>query len=58
MRVMTGIEGSYNSYLYKYCQPAQYETWKDVVFKNKIQLEVVDNLMILPWDRIAPVWKY
>ncbi len=55
MRVMTGIEGSYNSYLYRYCQPAQYETWKDVVFKNKIQLEVVDNLIILPSDRIALV---
>ncbi len=48
MRVMTGIEGSYNSCLYKYSQPAQYETWQDVVFKNKIQLQVVDNLMILP----------
>jgi hypothetical protein len=48
MTVMTGIEGSYDSYLYRYCQPAKYDTWKDVVFKNKILLEVVDNLMILP----------
>ncbi len=48
MTVITGIEGSYNSHLYKYCQPAGYETWKDVVWKNKIQLEVVDNLLILP----------
>jgi hypothetical protein len=48
MTVMTDIEGSYNSYLYRYCQPAKYETWKDVVFKNKIQLDVVNNLVILP----------
>ena len=48
MTVMTDIEGSYNSYLCRYCQPAKYETWKDVVFKNKIQLEVVDHLVILP----------
>ncbi|MCY7366969.1 MAG: hypothetical protein LH474_02330 [Chamaesiphon sp.] len=50
MTVMTGIEGLYNSHLYSYCQPAVYETWKDVVWKNKIQLEVVDNLIILPHE--------
>ena len=50
MQVMTGIEGSYNSYLYRYCQPATYETWKEVVWKNKIQLDVVDNLIILPQE--------
>ena len=48
MTVMTDIKGSYNSYLYRYCQPAKYETWEDVVFTNKIQLEVVDHLVILP----------
>jgi hypothetical protein len=47
MSVMTGIEGSYNSYLYKYCQPTNYETWKEVVWRNKIQLEVVNNLIVL-----------
>lgn len=48
MTVMTGIEGNYNSSINCYCQPASYETWKEVLIKNKIQLEIDNNLVILP----------
>jgi hypothetical protein len=48
MAVMTGIEGEYNSSLYQYRPPARYSDWSEVVFKNKIQLEVGTNLTILP----------
>jgi hypothetical protein len=48
MAVMTGIEGRYDSLLTKYCPPANYQTWKEVIVKDKIKLEVVTNLIILP----------
>ncbi|AFY93737.1 hypothetical protein [Chamaesiphon minutus] len=48
MQVMTGIEGTYNSQLDRYCQPREYETWKEVVSKNKIQLHTNYNLIVLP----------
>jgi hypothetical protein len=48
MTVMTGIEGEYNPQIHSYCQPAKYETWKNVVLKNKLQLAVADNLIVLP----------
>jgi hypothetical protein len=48
MTVMTGIEGTYNPAIDRYCQPREYATWKEVVLKNKIQLEVASNLMVLP----------
>ncbi len=48
MKVMTGIEGRYDCQTFKYHPLTDYETWKDVVIKNKIQLEVIDNLTILP----------
>jgi hypothetical protein len=47
MEVMTGIEGRYNSRTYHYCQPDEYQTWKEVVFKNKIQLEIKNNFIVL-----------
>jgi hypothetical protein len=46
--VMTGIEGSYNSQINHYTQPRGYATWKEVVIKNRIQLEVFNNLLVLP----------
>ncbi|WP_310489217.1 hypothetical protein [Chamaesiphon sp. VAR_69_metabat_338] len=46
--VMTGVEGKYDSLANKYLPPAGYETWKEVVSKNKIQLEIASNLVILP----------
>jgi hypothetical protein len=48
MEVMTGITGAYNPQLHRYCQPSRYDTWKDAIYKNKIQLEVIDRLIILP----------
>jgi hypothetical protein len=48
MTVMTGIEGVYDPNTNKYLPPAGYETWKEVVRKNKIQLEVAKNIIILP----------
>jgi hypothetical protein len=48
MQVMTGIEGRYDTRLARYCQPAEYDIWQDVVLKNKIQLEVANNLIVLP----------
>lgn len=48
MMVMTGIEGTYDSHLNRYYQPEAYETWKEVVLKNKIQLQIANNLMVLP----------
>lgn len=48
MQVMTGIEGIYNPQINCYCQPVQYENWQDVILKNKIELEVVNNLVVLP----------
>jgi hypothetical protein len=46
--VMTGIEGTYDSHTNKYHPPAEYETWEEVVRKNKIQLEIANNLLVLP----------
>jgi hypothetical protein len=46
--VMTGVEGNYDSLANKYRPPAGCETWKEVVSKNKIQLEIASNLVILP----------
>ena len=48
MAVMTGIEGSYNSQINQYSQPRVYATWEEVVSKNRIQLAVVNNLLVLP----------
>jgi hypothetical protein len=48
MEVMTGIEGRYDPLRSHYCPPATYQTWKEVVSSNKIQLEVNDNFIVLP----------
>ncbi|WP_309741772.1 hypothetical protein [Chamaesiphon sp. OTE_20_metabat_361] len=48
MQVMTGIEGIYNPQLDRYCQPVEYENWRDVISKNRIQLEIANNLIVLP----------
>jgi hypothetical protein len=48
MAVMTGIEGRYDPRSNRYSPPAEFSTWKEVVSKNKIQLEVANNLMVLP----------
>jgi hypothetical protein len=48
MAVMTGIEGSYDPLINCYSPPAGFYHWDEVVSKNKIQLELANNLMILP----------
>ena len=48
MMVMTGIEGNYDRQRFQYCPPATYFTWKDTISRHKLQLEVRDNLSILP----------
>lgn len=46
--MVTGIEGSYDRQRYKYLPPVGSETWKEVIIKHKIKLEVADNLIVLP----------
>ncbi len=48
MAVMTGFEGKYDPRINHYSPPAGYTDWGEVVSKNKIQLEVANNLTILP----------
>ena len=48
MTVMTGIEGYYNTTQNTYNPPKEYRNWENVVLKNRIQIEVKDNLFVLP----------
>jgi hypothetical protein len=48
MAVMTGIAGEYDPRINHYRPPARYSDWGEVVSKNKIQLAVEHNLLILP----------
>jgi hypothetical protein len=48
MTVMTGIEGQYDPKTYQYRPPSGYRTWIEVVVKNRIAIEVQENLMIFP----------
>ncbi|WP_310483446.1 hypothetical protein [Chamaesiphon sp. VAR_48_metabat_403] len=48
MMVMTGIEGIYHPHTFQYCPPATYSTWKDAISRHTLQLNVRDNLSILP----------
>jgi hypothetical protein len=48
MAALTGIEGRYNVATNTYDPPEGYGTWEEVVSKNGIQLDVSDNLMLLP----------
>ncbi len=50
MRVMTGIESKYDSCAYQYLPPAEYSDWRDVVFKNKVQIEAQDNVIVFSID--------
>ncbi len=47
MAVMTGIEGKYDISTNQYNPPAEYKNWQEVVLKNKVQIEVRENLSIL-----------
>jgi len=46
MAVMTGIQGNYNVQTNTYRQNEECENWEAVVIKNKIQLDVKDNLLV------------
>lgn len=46
MSVMTGVEGSYNQASNCYEPPKSYSNWGSVVAKNKLKLEVGENLRI------------
>ena len=48
MAVMTGTEGSYNPRSYTYDPPREYRNWEQVVRKNQLQIQVADNLLVLP----------
>ncbi len=48
MTVMTGITGEYDPKINHYRPPTGYTDWGEVISRNKIQLEVVDNLIVLP----------
>jgi hypothetical protein len=48
MAVMTGVEGSYNPRSFTYDPPRDYRNWEQVVRKNHLQIQVVDNLLVLP----------
>jgi hypothetical protein len=48
MAVMTGVEGIYNSRTYTYDPPPGHINWEDVVLTRRIQIQVKDNLVVLP----------
>lgn len=48
MAVMTGINGTYNSQRHCYCPPEEYHNWREVILKNKVQLEGKQNLLVFP----------
>jgi hypothetical protein len=48
MMAMTGIEGKYDSRIYKYLPPSTYTDWRDVAIENKLQIKVQNNLIIFP----------
>lgn len=48
MAIMTGVEGFYDASTNTYKPPSPHENWNDVVVKNKIQLQLKDNLVVVP----------
>ena len=48
MAVMTGVEGKYDSTTNQYSPPKAYNNWREVIWQNKVVLEVQNNLMIFP----------
>jgi hypothetical protein len=47
MAALTGMEGKYDPRSFKYEPPAGYDTWEEVVLRNKIQLQVRGNLAVV-----------
>lgn len=50
MELLTGIAGSYDKTICEYFPPSKYRTWGEVVDLNGLQLEVKDNIRVLPLD--------
>lgn len=48
MAVLTGIEGMYNCQTNTYDPPKDYNNWRDLVLKKQIEIQVRDNLLVLP----------
>ncbi|MEZ7891093.1 MAG: hypothetical protein QMC67_05060 [Candidatus Wallbacteria bacterium] len=46
MAVLTGIEGKYNPDKFMFEPPDCYKNWKDVIYKNKIKIQVKENLIV------------
>ncbi len=46
--VLTGIPGSYNSQIYQYEPPANYQNWNEVVAGNRLELEFTTTKAIYP----------
>lgn len=48
MAVITGVNGTYNPQRHEYLPPSEYLNWREVIVKNKVQLEVKQNLLVFP----------
>ncbi|MFZ1398585.1 MAG: hypothetical protein WAS33_16895 [Candidatus Promineifilaceae bacterium] len=46
--VLTGIPGTYNPQTFCYEPPAGYRHWQEVIDRNKLELDVLGSLQVLP----------
>lgn len=46
--VMTGIPGHYNPQTCQYEPPSGYQDWQEVIYQNRIEIDVLNTLVILP----------
>ncbi|MEM7184312.1 MAG: hypothetical protein AAF518_25665 [Spirochaetota bacterium] len=50
MQVITGVAGSYKYSNNKYLPPEKYKFWKDVIYKNQLEIKVKDNVFVYPFQ--------
>jgi hypothetical protein len=48
MATITSVEGTYNPHTHTYDPPQGYRNWNELVLEAEIQIEVHDNLLVLP----------
>jgi hypothetical protein len=48
MEVLTGTKGAYDEVLCEFLPPSEYRTWEEVVSEGGLQLEIKDNIQVLP----------
>ncbi len=48
MYLLTGIEGKYDISSNRYNPPPKYKNWQEVVFRNRILIEVKENFIVYP----------